>query len=103
MRYESFSRLQLSIENDQVISRLLLNKLNEDNDWIRIECEAGDSIMLPAGMYHRFQPDENKSFKVQRSCGQKTEHVAHGRLDKVHPDCNVRMEYESKFLKDLKG
>jgi len=38
--------------------------------YIRIHCVAGDMIVLPAGIYHRFVPDENMFFRVMRLfCG----------------------------------
>ena len=37
-----------------------------DNQWIRISMEAGDMIVLPAGMYHRFTLDEGNYIKAMR-------------------------------------
>jgi len=34
--------------------------------WIRIHCTAGDLIILPAGIYHRFRNDESEFAKVMR-------------------------------------
>jgi 1,2-dihydroxy-3-keto-5-methylthiopentene dioxygenase len=37
-----------------------------DERWIRISMEAGDMIVLPAGMYHRFTLDESNYLKAMR-------------------------------------
>ena len=37
-----------------------------DNQWIRISMGAGDMIVLPAGMYHRFTLDEKNYLKAMR-------------------------------------
>ncbi len=37
-----------------------------DDQWIRISMSAGDMIVLPAGMYHRFTLDEANYLKAMR-------------------------------------
>jgi len=34
--------------------------------WVRIHCGPGDFLVLPAGIYHRFVPDEKMYFYVMR-------------------------------------
>lgn len=39
---------------------------DDEDEWVRIHCTAGDFVTLPAGIYHRFIPDEKLSFYVMR-------------------------------------
>jgi len=46
------------------------NELEEGHPWLRIHGRPGDMIILPAGAYHRFIPDDRLSFHVMRLfCG----------------------------------
>jgi 1,2-dihydroxy-3-keto-5-methylthiopentene dioxygenase len=40
--------------------------LSEQSPWVRLHCFKGDLVVIPAGSYHRFVPDEALYFKVKR-------------------------------------
>lgn len=39
---------------------------SKGEDWIRIECNKGDMIVLPEGIYHRFTLDDKDYIKAMR-------------------------------------
>lgn len=41
---------------------------DKEDKWVRIECNKGDMIVLPAGMYHRFTLDDKNYIKVLCAC-----------------------------------
>jgi len=63
-----------------------------------MECKKGDMIILPAGIYHRFNPDEKMYFKVMRLfCGDPV-WTAWNRIDPKTDDRSARKKYVDHFL-----
>jgi 1,2-dihydroxy-3-keto-5-methylthiopentene dioxygenase len=70
--------------------------------WIRMECKAGDMIVLPAGIYHRFVPDDKLSFKVVRFFSGEPVWIPWNRKDESVAERPARLAYESTFLSKRK-
>jgi len=70
-----------------------------EDRWLRIVCEKGDMIILPAGIYHRFNPDDKMFFHVMRLfCGDPV-WTPFNRVD-VETDKRVaRQKYVNDFLR----
>eukprot|EP01116_Phalansterium_solitarium_P011784 TRINITY_DN27567_c0_g1_i1.p1 TRINITY_DN27567_c0_g1~~TRINITY_DN27567_c0_g1_i1.p1 ORF type:complete len:189 (+),score=35.17 TRINITY_DN27567_c0_g1_i1:49-567(+) len=66
--------------------------------WVRIECQKGDLIILPAGIYHRFNPDDKMFFKVMRLfCGDPV-WTPWNRIDAATDARPARRKYVDTFL-----
>jgi len=67
--------------------------------WIRMECKKGDIFILPAGIYHRFVPDDNMFFHVMRLfCGEPV-WTPYNRVDPKTEERTSRIRYVNSFLK----
>jgi 1,2-dihydroxy-3-keto-5-methylthiopentene dioxygenase len=73
---------------------------DKNERWIRILCEKGDLIVLPAGIYHRFTLDDNKYTKAMRLFvnSQKEPIWTPVNRDAKSDDLQCRKEYVSNFL-----
>jgi len=73
---------------------------NSNNEkWIRIHCAKGDLIVLPAGIYHRFAPDENMYFHVMRLFVGDPIWTPWNRVDPSTDQREARKSYISSYLK----
>eukprot|EP01117_Protostelium_nocturnum_P016310 TRINITY_DN6428_c0_g1_i1.p1 TRINITY_DN6428_c0_g1~~TRINITY_DN6428_c0_g1_i1.p1 ORF type:complete len:180 (-),score=59.33 TRINITY_DN6428_c0_g1_i1:167-679(-) len=70
----------------------------DKEDWIRISCEKGDMLVLPAGIYHRFVPDDKMFFHVMRMFIGEPIWTPYNRKETETDSRKARVEYVSHFL-----
>ncbi|EMD31602.1 hypothetical protein CERSUDRAFT_119637 [Gelatoporia subvermispora B] len=69
---------------------------NPTDAWIRIHLDAGDMIVLPSGIYHRFTLDMGNKTRTMRLFKDEPKWKAHARGDET--DVNpYRLEYLKSF------
>jgi len=77
----------------------LRNEFEEKQPWIRIHGKPGDLIVLPAGIYHRFLPDEKMYFHVMRLFVGEPVWTPYNREDEGTDAKPSRSHYVSNFIK----
>ncbi|KAJ3170502.1 1,2-dihydroxy-3-keto-5-methylthiopentene dioxygenase [Geranomyces variabilis] len=70
----------------------------EDEEWIRIALTAGEMIILPAGMYHRFTLDENNFLRCMRLFKEDPKWTPLNRAPELE-DNQYRRAYVETYLK----
>ncbi|KAF3921190.1 hypothetical protein ABW21_db0203033 [Orbilia brochopaga] len=71
---------------------------SDEERWVRVAMEAGDLIILPAGIYHRFTTDEKNYIKAMRLFKDEPKWTALNRSPEI--DANpYRQEYVTSVLK----
>ncbi|KAJ3146590.1 hypothetical protein HDU86_008472 [Geranomyces michiganensis] len=71
---------------------------DEEEEWIRIALTAGEMIILPAGMYHRFTLDENNFLRCMRLFKEDPKWTPLNRAPELE-DNKYRREYVETYLK----
>lgn len=74
---------------------------NADDEWVRIHTTKGCLIVLPAGAFHRFVPDENVFFYTMRLFQDEPVWTAHNRGLEVADKSPQRALYVEKYLQPL--
>jgi 1,2-dihydroxy-3-keto-5-methylthiopentene dioxygenase len=70
--------------------------------WVRVVTGAGQLIVLPAGMYHRFVPDEKIFFHTMRLFQDEPKWTAYNRGNVEADKSAARAKYVETFLNHLK-
>lgn len=90
-----------TVQNDVVVVCVFPLILLEQDKWVRVVTGAGQLIVLPAGMYHRFVPDEKVFFHTMRLFQDEPKWTAYNRGTADAEKSAARAQYVEKFLKGL--
>ena len=73
--------------------------LQKDDKWIRVVTKKGQLVVLPAGCYHRFVPDEKLYFHAMRLFQEEPVWTPYNRGTPEADESEHRRTYANMYLK----
>lgn len=68
-------------------------RTKDDARWVRVHCQKGDLIIIPAGIYHRFTLDEHMYIKAMRLFTSAPKWIPYSRANPDTEDMDIRKQY----------